>query len=275
MSNDLVDESQVVWDDDNSSDAAPSSGATDASQVVWDDEPQSNPLSGRLESMHKASTDTPEDVAKWDGLAKQAGVSYNVAKTIPDQVEKKLNPTDWDGFAADAPKTAQFLSDNPRVFEKAKGDIQALRDIEKARTAGSFAHDLGIRAIQGVSLAGQSVIGTTDMALKLSNPIKAAVDLALDRESGTLSGLLSDAGISFNKANEAADALVSDASKQDSADVNAAFDDGLVSGGWALVERPAFIAEKVVQSAPQMLVAMAVVIIIPILLQMELLYRIR
>lgn len=259
MSNDLVDESQVVWDDDNSSDAAPSSGAIDASQVVWDDEPQSNPLSGRLESMHKASTDTPEDVAKWDGLAKQAGVSYNVAKTIPDQVEKKLNPTDWDGFAADAPKTAQFLSDNPRVFEKAKGDIQALRDIEKARTAGSFAHDLGIRAIQGVSLAGQSVIGTTDMALKLSNPIKAAVDLALDRESGTLSGLLSDAGISFNKANEAADALVSDASKQDSADVNAAFDDGLVSGGRALVERPAFIAEKVVQSAPQMLVAMAAV----------------
>lgn len=259
MSNDLVDESQVVWDDDNSSDGAPSSGAIDASQVVWDDEPQSNTLSGRLESMHKASTDTPEDVAKWDGLAKQAGVSYNVAKTIPDQVEKKLNPTDWDGFAADAPKTAQFLSDNPRVFEKAKGDIQALRDIETARTAGSFAHDLGIRAIQGVSLAGQSVIGTADMALKLSNPIKAAVDLALDRESGTLSGLLSDAGISFNQANEAADALVSDASKQDGADVNAAFDDGLVSGGKALVERPAFITEKVVQSAPQMLVAMAAV----------------
>lgn len=259
MSNDLVDESQVVWDDDNSSDSAPSSGAIDASQVVWDDEPQSNPLSGRLESMHKASTDTPEDVAKWDGLAKRAGVSYNVAKTIPDQVEKKLNQTDWDGFAADAPKTAQFLSDNPRVFEKAKGDIQALRDIETARTAGSFAHDLGIRAIQGVSLAGQSVIGTTDMALKLSNPIKAAVDLALDRESGTLSGLLSDAGISFNQANEAADALVSDASKQDSADVNAAFDDGLVSGGKELVGRPAFITEKVVQSAPQMLVAMAAV----------------
>lgn len=134
MSDD-IDLSQVKWDDEQGDVSNDVSQANDIvpDDVQWDEPEQLYSVSDRLESMGSASVDAPESVAKWKDLSSRAGVSYDVAKAIPDQVEKKLKKPDWQTMVTSAPKTSQYLADNPRDFEIAKDDVEPLQELETFR----------------------------------------------------------------------------------------------------------------------------------------------
>jgi len=94
-------------------------------------------IAGRLETMHNASSDAPDQVAKHSNLAKAAGVTYEVAKAIPDEVEKQVNKHDWIGLATKAPKTAQHLTDDHVSFQILKNDVQKLAEVEQSRSTSN------------------------------------------------------------------------------------------------------------------------------------------
>lgn len=138
----------VQWDEELEQESALETFEPEVSEPVatkqpesfaaWSDsfqeEPQGISTKDRLDSMYSASSDKPEDVAKWKGLAKQADVSYEVAKTIPNEVEAKLKKPDWQTMVTGAPKTSQYLADNPRDFEIAKDDVEPLQELETFRS---------------------------------------------------------------------------------------------------------------------------------------------
>ena len=93
-----------------------------------------DPVADRLESMHKASSATPEQAARFVDLSQKSGVSYEIAKTIPDKVEAEYKKPDWREFTQAAPKTAKFLTDDHARFEVAKDDVNALREMETFRS---------------------------------------------------------------------------------------------------------------------------------------------
>jgi len=133
MSNDDIDVSQVRWDDEQGGNTFDEQNEAVPDDVQWDEPEQLYSVSDRLESMGSASVDAPESVAKWKDLSSRAGVSYDVAKAIPDQVEKKLKKPDWQTMVTSAPKTSQYLADNPRDFEIAKDDVEPLQELETFR----------------------------------------------------------------------------------------------------------------------------------------------
>jgi len=134
MSNDDIDVSQVRWDDEQGGNTFDEQNEAVPDAVQWDEPEQPYGVSDRLESMGSASVDAPESVAKWKDLSSRAGVSYDVAKAIPDQVEKKLKKPDWQTMVTSAPKTSQYLADNPRDFEIAKDDVTHLQELEAFKT---------------------------------------------------------------------------------------------------------------------------------------------
>lgn len=104
----------------------------DPDKFLADTDPDKD-LPDRLESMHNASSEKPENVARFDKLARQADVPYEVAKTIPDQVERKINTPDWKAFTSSAPNTSRHLAGNPVAFEQLKDDIDKLQAVEGGR----------------------------------------------------------------------------------------------------------------------------------------------
>jgi hypothetical protein len=107
--------------------------AFDPSQPFELEKPQGDPIADRLETLHNTSFDTPENAAKFKQLADSSGVTYEVAKAIPDKIEADSKRIDWKAFTAEAPKVAKHLADDPVAFDMAKDDIGALKDIERFR----------------------------------------------------------------------------------------------------------------------------------------------
>ena len=145
----------------------PQPSAFDPDKFLQDTAPKPDPTVDRLETLHNTSSDTPENAARFKQLADSSGVTYEVAKAIPDKIEADSKRVDWKAFTSEAPKVAKHLAADPVAFDIAKYDIGVLKKIEQSRRPAptsmdvleSHADTLGDKTRQwmtGLFMAGDS-----------------------------------------------------------------------------------------------------------------------
>lgn len=116
-------------------------------------EPKHDPAS-RLETLSNVSTDDPEQAARFSGLARKAGVTYDVAKVAADDIERDINRPDWKTIAGIAPKVSKHLGDNPAAFDVLKNDVQKLAEVEQSRFKASDVIDSVSSALANKNAGG-------------------------------------------------------------------------------------------------------------------------
>ncbi|HXV98531.1 MAG TPA: hypothetical protein VEC93_08915 [Anaerolineae bacterium] len=174
------------------------------------------------------------------GLWRNSAMKLNISGRIVEVEDsfKDLAPEDQDA-AVDEIATSIGISAKPTPKEPEV--IQ--------RSAGDYVKDLAVPLFGGLARGGQTIAGLADI---VNTPIRAGVEAITGRPAGTVTGALKEMGVDFNAANQAAEDLQSDASKEEAAKVDAAFNEGLLEGGRELFRNPMQIAEGVAGTIPDL-----------------------
>lgn len=88
-------------------------------------------LDDRLETLSRTADGSPDANARFKQLADKAGIPYQAAKEIPEDVERDNIASEWRGFAKVAPSSSKYFDANPDSFELASDDHPALSAIEQ------------------------------------------------------------------------------------------------------------------------------------------------
>lgn len=123
--------------------------------------------------------------------------------------------------------------------------------VEADRSVGEVAGDIGLSLLEGSVMVPEGAVGLADMAVApFRNRFNEITGIGVE----SITENLADAGVDFQRSREIiTDELKSDGSRQARANINAAFNEGMLSGLGELASNPATIFEGVAASVPMML----------------------